>query len=74
METIMDVNAEAVAQAMRAAGVTRLIHGHTHRPAIHRFDLDGHMAERIVLGDWYEQGSLLRVTREGAELAGLPTQ
>lgn len=74
METIMDVNAEAVAQAMRAAGVTRLIHGHTHRPAIHRFDLDGHMAERIVLGDWYEQGSLLRVTREGVELAGLPTQ
>jgi UDP-2,3-diacylglucosamine hydrolase len=73
METIMDVNAGAVAEAMRAAGVMRLIHGHTHRPAIHHFDLDGHPAERIVLGDWYEQGSLLRVTRDRVELAGLPT-
>ncbi len=73
METIMDVNADAVAEAMRNAGVTRLVHGHTHRPAIHHFDLDGHRAERIVLGDWYAQGSLLRVTRDRVELAGLPT-
>lgn len=72
METIMDVNTAAVAEVMRAAGVTRLIHGHTHRPAIHRFDLDGHSAERIVLGDWYEQGSLLRVTGNDIELSGLP--
>ncbi|WP_266168085.1 UDP-2,3-diacylglucosamine diphosphatase [Dyella subtropica] len=71
METIMDVNDGAVAAAMRHAGVTRLIHGHTHRPAIHRFDLDGREAERIVLGDWYEQGSVLRVTVEGTELRGL---
>jgi UDP-2,3-diacylglucosamine hydrolase len=74
METIMDVNADAVAQTMRQAGVTRLIHGHTHRPAIHRFDVDGQPAERIVLGDWYEQGSVLRVTPEGVELRGLPLQ
>jgi len=72
METIMDVNADATADAMRKAGVTRLIHGHTHRPAVHRFELDGQTAERIVLGDWYEQGSLLRVTPEGVELQGLP--
>ncbi len=71
METIMDVNADAVADAMRRAGVTRLIHGHTHRPAVHRFDLDGQPAERIVLGDWYEQGSVLRVTPGQAELRGL---
>jgi UDP-2,3-diacylglucosamine hydrolase len=71
METIMDANAGAVADAMRKAGVTRLIHGHTHRPATHRFDLDGQTAERIVLGDWYEHGSVLRVTPEGAELRGL---
>jgi UDP-2,3-diacylglucosamine hydrolase len=51
--------------------VARLIHGHTHRPAIHRFDLDGHPAERIVLGDWYEHGSVLSITPEGAELRGL---
>jgi UDP-2,3-diacylglucosamine hydrolase len=37
-----------------------MIHGHTHRPAIHAIDLDGAVAERVVLGDWYEQGSLLR--------------
>jgi UDP-2,3-diacylglucosamine hydrolase len=73
METIMDVNADAVAQAMRGAGVTRLIHGHTHRPAIHRFALDGQPAERIVLGDWYDQGSVLRVTPTDVELRGLPT-
>lgn len=56
---IMDVNTDAVASAMRAHGVRRLIHGHTHRPATHRFELDGASAERIVLGDWYEQSSVL---------------
>ena len=67
-ETIMDVNANAVAEAMRNAHVRRLVHGHTHRPAIHRFDLDGHTAERIVLGDWYEQGSVLQITPENETL------
>lgn len=71
MESIMDVNADAVAAAMREAGVTRLIHGHTHRPAVHAFELDGKAAERIVLGDWYEHGSVLRVERNGVELRGL---
>jgi len=71
METIMDVNAAAVAHAMRDAGVTRLIHGHTHRPAVHAFELDGQPAERIVLGDWYEQGSVLRVEPEGVRLQQL---
>jgi UDP-2,3-diacylglucosamine hydrolase len=70
-EAIMDVNAEAVAQAMRGAGVTRLIHGHTHRPAVHEFRLDGRPAQRVVLGDWYEHGSVLRVARDGVELHGL---
>ena len=72
MESIMDVNADAVANAMRQAGTTRLIHGHTHRPAIHRLAFDGQPAERIVLGDWYEQGSVLRVDADGVELRGLP--
>jgi len=58
---IMDVNQGAVESALRAHGVCRLIHGHTHRPATHRFDLDGKAAERIVLGDWYEQSSVLRI-------------
>ena len=71
MESIMDVNADAVAETMRNAGVTRLIHGHTHRPAVHDFQLDGAPAQRIVLGDWYEQGSVLRVDADGVELRGL---
>jgi len=58
---IMDVNPAAVESAMREHGVRRLIHGHTHRPASHRVSLDGQIAERIVLGDWYEQSSVLRV-------------
>ena len=68
---IMDVNGDAVAAAMRSHQVTRLIHGHTHRPAIHDFDLDGVVAQRIVLGDWYEQGSVLRLDGDGLELASL---
>jgi UDP-2,3-diacylglucosamine hydrolase len=53
----MDVNQAAVEAAMRTHGVRHLIHGHTHRPATHHFDTDGMKAERIVLGDWYEQAS-----------------
>jgi UDP-2,3-diacylglucosamine hydrolase len=71
-ETIMDVNQGAVEKAMRAAGVTRLIHGHTHRPAIHEFTLDGAPAQRIVLGDWYQQGSVLIVTGDDIVLRMLP--
>jgi UDP-2,3-diacylglucosamine hydrolase len=71
MESIMDVNAEAVANTMRKAGVDRLIHGHTHRPAAHRFELDGKPATRLVLGDWYEQGSVLRVNGDDLQLRGL---
>jgi UDP-2,3-diacylglucosamine hydrolase len=68
---IMDVNAQAVQFAMRNYGVRRLIHGHTHRPAVHEFQLDGRPATRIVLGDWYEQGSVLRCTPNGCDLEGL---
>jgi UDP-2,3-diacylglucosamine hydrolase len=70
-ETIMDVNQNTVEDTMRAAGVTRLIHGHTHRPAIHDIGAAGLPAQRIVLGDWYEHGSVLSVTPEGVDLRGL---
>lgn len=53
---IMDVNQGAVEAAMRAHGVRRLLHGHTHRQAVHDFLLDGAPAQRIVLGDWYRDG------------------
>lgn len=69
---IMDVTPVAVADAMRAHGVRQLIHGHTHRPAEHVFDLDGAPARRIVLGDWYEQGSVLRCDAGGCKLECLP--
>ena len=65
---IMDVNDDAVRDAMRRAGVRRLIHGHTHRPAIHEFTLDGEDAERIVLGDWYARGSVLTCSATGCRL------
>jgi len=71
-EDIMDVNADAVAQAFRTHAVPRMIHGHTHRPHIHRIEVDGKPCERIVLGDWYEQGSVLRVDAHGVELTTLP--
>ena len=69
---IMDVNAYAVIAALRHAGVKTLIHGHTHRPAIHTLDLDGTAAKRIVLGDWYSQGSVLEWSESGVELRTLP--
>ena len=60
-EEIMDVNAGAVAAAMSEHRVTRLIHGHTHRPARHDFSLDGRACQRYVLADWYKAGSYLEV-------------
>jgi UDP-2,3-diacylglucosamine hydrolase len=49
---IMDANPDAVSDAMRRFGVSTLIHGHTHRPAVHRFALDGLEANRFVLAEW----------------------
>lgn len=49
---IMDVTPAAIDAALRAAGLTTMIHGHTHRPAAHRWMLDGRAAERWVLPDW----------------------
>jgi UDP-2,3-diacylglucosamine hydrolase len=51
-EFIMDVTTEEVVKDMEAHGVQRLIHGHTHRPAVHELTANGSPAKRIVLGDW----------------------
>ncbi|NIP45320.1 MAG: UDP-2,3-diacylglucosamine diphosphatase [Gammaproteobacteria bacterium] len=67
-DDIMDVTAEAVDAMLRRHGVRHLIHGHTHRPAIHDFVLDGERATRIVLGDWYEQDSVLVWDQAGYRL------
>lgn len=63
---LMDVNQLEVERMMASHGVTRLIHGHTHRPAVHRFAANGRELTRIVLGDWYEQSSVLLVKDGGA--------
>lgn len=54
-EDIMDVNQAEVINAMKNASVKRMIHGHTHRPAIHTLDIDEKPAERLVLGDWHDK-------------------
>ncbi len=60
-EDIMDVNqAEVVAEFVRH-GVSKMIHGHTHRPTTQTFSINGTVAHRYVLGDWYRQMSVLRV-------------
>lgn len=69
---ITDVNLEAVDGALRARGIRRMIHGHTHRPAIHEWMLDGQPARRAVLGDWYDRGSVLRCDVTGWRLEPLP--
>lgn len=61
-EFIMDVNAEAVLSTLHALGTRNLVHGHTHRPAIHRMEIDQKQALRAVLGDWHEsRGSAIRI-------------
>lgn len=68
---IMDVNAITVETVMRQHAVRHLIHGHTHRPAQHEFLLDGQRVRRTVLGDWYEQGSVLACDARGCVLESL---
>lgn len=61
---IQDVNPQAVQNTMREYNSHILIHGHTHRPAIHTFELDGMPAQRIVLPAWHEGGHVLKITPE----------
>lgn len=70
---ITDVHPDAVAAALRAHDVTHMIHGHTHRPAIHDWLLDARPARRAVLGDWGDhQGSVLTCDAAGWRLEPLP--
>jgi UDP-2,3-diacylglucosamine hydrolase len=65
---IMDVNDAAVARAMREHAVTRLVHGHTHRPGRHALTVEGCPAERWVLPDWYGRGGYLEIGRGAPKL------
>ena len=69
---IMDVNQGEVERVIREYNVDVLLHGHTHRPAVHTVDLGNRKAKRIVLGDWYEQGSVVRWDSRGPKLEALP--
>ncbi len=69
--SIMDVNQQTVVETMERHAVQRLIHGHTHRPGIHELTVNGKPAQRLVLGDWYEQGSVLECTPAGCQLQSL---
>ena len=68
---IMDVNQQTVEQVMLEQNTHQLIHGHTHRPAIHDFTVDNKDMKRIVLGDWFEQGSVLVCDDAGCQLESL---
>lgn len=65
---IMDVNEDAVRQALRHSGATRLIHGHTHRVGHHRLKIDDRPCERWVLPDWYGRGGYLEIKDGRARL------
>jgi UDP-2,3-diacylglucosamine hydrolase len=69
---IMDVNQKAVAEVIRKNNVDVLLHGHTHRPGVHTVDLGNRKAKRIVLGDWYTQGSVVRWDSRGPKLEKMP--
>jgi len=69
--SIMDVNNEAVIKAFKTHGVSLLIHGHTHRPARHSLAIDGKACERVVLGDWHQDGWLIEADSNGLELIEL---
>lgn len=69
---IMDANPAAIELAARAFDADVVIHGHTHRPGVHEFSVDGRRCTRIVLGAWYEQGSVLEWSATGRALRALP--
>lgn len=65
MESVTDVAAATVDEWFVRYGVDTMIHGHTHRPAIHALRVADRDCRRIVLGDWFEQGSVLRADPNG---------
>jgi UDP-2,3-diacylglucosamine hydrolase len=67
-EDIMDVSQPEVIRVMQKAEVTRLIHGHTHRPAHHTLNINEKAAERIVLGDWHDLGWAIIADKNKTEL------
>jgi len=77
---IMDVTPRAIEQAFEAAGVDTMVHGHTHRPAVHSLTVGGKSRRRIVLPDWdYDhgpdhRGGGLIIDRRGPRLIAAPAR
>lgn len=71
-EDIMDVTPQTVIEKMEQYQVQWLIHGHTHRPAVHPLAVNGQPAWRMVLGAWHHEGSMIKVTPEDVELLAFP--
>jgi UDP-2,3-diacylglucosamine hydrolase len=69
---IVDVTPDEVPRIMAEYGVRTLIHGHTHRPAVHQLQVAGQAARRIVLGDWDKQGWALQIDASGYQQAPFP--
>ena len=69
---ITDVNPDAVASVFRDAGVGLMIHGHTHRPGVHRLSLDGSERTRVVLGAWHDAANVVRWDDSGWQLIPCP--
>lgn len=69
---IMDVNPQAVVDVMERHHVQWLIHGHTHRPAVHELQANGQPTWRVVLGAWHSEGSMVKVTPDDVELIHFP--
>ena len=64
-QEIMDVAPAAVEAAFRSCACDLMIHGHTHRPGRHEYDVDGRKRVRWVLPDWYEKGGYLEASAAG---------
>jgi len=71
MPEIMDANPAAIEEVVRHLDVDVVIHGHTHRPGVHDFNVDGRPRTRIVLGAWHDEGSVLEWSAGGQVLRRL---
>ncbi|WP_387464571.1 UDP-2,3-diacylglucosamine diphosphatase [Photorhabdus sp. RM323S] len=67
-EAIMDVNQQAVIDVVEQYQADWMIHGHTHRPAVHKTLLHNKIVYRGVLGAWHHQGSMFKVTDKSIDL------
>jgi UDP-2,3-diacylglucosamine hydrolase len=65
---ILDVNQQEVEKLMKKNNVVQMIHGHTHRPDTHLFNLDRKEAKRLVLADWHDKASYIEASSEGLKL------